>query len=160
MKKILSMIIVLFAVVSFVGCSKTVGKIVKKDKKEIYVNDRYDFKFELPSNWKDKYEFKEAGGTSSGDKDILKFQVEFRDKNYFKKEVKDREIFLRIYVYNKKEIERLAKKENKDIDSYMEADELQGYLGKDKKSVYTASGYKSMDMTLDEMKNLFSIAEK
>lgn len=150
MKKILSIMLVLITLVSFVGCGNgKVGKITKEGDKEVYVNDRYGFKFEIPSEWKDKYEFIEAGGTDAGDKDVLKFQVDFQDKGFEKmidKQKKNPKINLRIYVYKNVKTGEWKEEEN--------------YLGENNESAFTFVDFKHEEITLEKMKELFSIEEK
>lgn len=53
MKKILSLFILLIVLSLAIGCQRT-------EEDFIYVNEKYGFTFEIPSNWERKYEIIEA----------------------------------------------------------------------------------------------------
>lgn len=131
MKKIFMAILILLVSVLTIGCQKSaIGKIVKEGNRDMYLNEKYKFKIEIPTSWKDNYEFKES--TEKKISDLKVFQIKFLDKN---KDISD--INTKVYVLDKKELQNKIKKEGKDIKKYLNENNLGEFLDEDEQFIFS-----------------------
>ncbi|MCY6371194.1 hypothetical protein [Clostridium ganghwense] len=158
MKKIISLFLILgFVLVSslfFIACGKNVkGEIKVEGNTEKYINKAYGFELKIDDKWENKYNYIEAGGNDDGE--VLKFQVDFMDKDKEEK-IKKKiplDISFRIYVYDKEMIKSNAEKVKKDVKNYIKEECEQTYLGENDKCYFTVQYYNDME-SIDK---LFSV---
>lgn len=122
--------ILIFSIL-FIGCEKSsIGQIVKEGNKDVYLNKKYKFKIEVPTNWNGKYKFEES--TQNNISDLKVFEIKFSDKSKSKEDINTK-----IYVLDKMQLQNKVKAEGKTIKNYLNENNFGEFLDEDKDSIFS-----------------------